>query len=545
MPDRELKTEETQVLIVGGGLTGLTAAALLAERQVRTVVVERHAASSLHPRAIGFMQRTMEIFRLLRVAHEIPSAAGHSRPRRVRVESLAGKWFDEQEWTPTKDGEATKPAPKPEPLEYSPEHMAGRAQDFVEPVLRFRARELGADIRMSTTLTAVEQDQDAVTATLSGPHGEEYQIRADYAIAADGHRSPVREALGIDRDGRGDLRIVRSVLFRAPLEEYLERGFHQFSIENPEFPMFLTTYGDGRWLLMFMDDVERSIDEMRDAAILAIGRSDIDPEIITSGRWELSASIATKFSSGRIFLAGDAAHTLPPNRGGYGANTGIADAHNLAWKLEAVLDGVSQPSLLETYHDERRPVAWERHQQIFVRPDHGGMMGPKAAEASGVPILDDAAVEFGQLVRSTAVIGAGEDLPVALTPDKWAGQPGTRAPHAWVTVDGKRASTIDVITRQWAVFADEADDEGLWHRAAAEASRQLGIDVICLGVGCEVQTDDRESLIAAFGLEPGGASLVRPDGYVAWRSATAPADVAQALTNALAQVSSSVKRTQT
>src|SRR5581483_4253520 len=100
--------------------------------------------------------------------------------------------------------------------------------------------------------------------------------------------------------------------------------------------------------------------------------------------------IADQFRKGRIFLAGDSAQTLPPNRGGYGANTGIADAFNLAWKLAAVLSGQSKKCLLDSYEEERRPVAWMRFQQIFARSDYG-RYADDALRAT--PLLDEAAIE--------------------------------------------------------------------------------------------------------------------------------------------------------
>src|SRR5262249_48332962 len=157
------------------------------------------------------------------------------------------------------------------------------------------------------------------------------------------------------RDGRGHMRTLRSVLFRAPLEDYLQKGVSQFEIDQPDLKAFLTTYGDGRWVLMFSDDKERDEQTLRALVNQAIGRSGLQVELITTGRWELSALIADRFAENRVFLAGDAAHTLPPNRGGFGANTGIEDAHNLAWKLAAVLSGESTPRLLDTYDAERRP----------------------------------------------------------------------------------------------------------------------------------------------------------------------------------------------
>ena len=214
-------------------------------------------------------------------------------------------------------------------------------------LLRDRATALGAELRLGTELLRFEQDQAGVTAWVrEKASGREYTIRAAYMIAADGSRSEVRKALGIGRTGPGHLQTMRSVLFRAPLEQYLEKGISQFEIEQPDLRAFLTTYGDGRWVLMFMDDLERDEPTLLSAIEQAIGRSDLAIEILTTGRWELSALITDRFAVGRVFLAGDAAHTLPPTRGGFGANTGIHDAHNLAWKLAAVLSGASTPAAL-------------------------------------------------------------------------------------------------------------------------------------------------------------------------------------------------------
>src|SRR6188768_3002567 len=145
---------------------------------------------------------------------------------------------------------------------------------------------------------------------------------------------------------------------------------------------------------MFMDDLERDEASLHAAIQLAIGRSDLPVEILTTGRWELSALISDRFAAGRVFLAGDAAHTLPPTRGGFGANTGIHDAHNLAWKLSAVLSGASSAALLDSYDAERRPVAWGRLEQTFARPDYAAYGGEFARDLA---ILDDEALEFGQI----------------------------------------------------------------------------------------------------------------------------------------------------
>jgi 2-polyprenyl-6-methoxyphenol hydroxylase-like FAD-dependent oxidoreductase len=609
-----MEASSTSVLVVGGGLAGLSSAMFLAWQGVPAVLVEKHPGSSLHPRAIGFTTRTMELFRALGLGPQIPQVPpGFTRPRRLKVESLAGKWATEEvAWTPGQPGEKAD-GPPPAKVDYSICTGAAIAQDRLEPIIRTKAIELGADVRLSTELRSFHQDAGGVTASLRRSDGSEYTLRADYMIAADGHASPIREALGIGRDGRGHVRTIRSVLFRADLEQYLESGISQFEIQQPDLTAMLTTYRDGRWLLMVWDDEERDEPALQAMVNRAIGRADLAIEIITTGRWELSALIADRFSSGRVFLAGDAAHTLPPARGGYGANTGIEDAHNLAWKLASVLSAASAPALLDTYDAERRPIAWLRHGQIFTRPDYAQYARPADKE---VPIIDDDAMELGQLYRSRAVLGAGEDLPHALRPDQWAGQPGTRAPHVWVSVAGVRVSTLDLVQPDWVLLAEDER----WRAAARLAGERLKLKVECVLVGGSAPsslpvaprspldapvaavaadpagkavldanlpqvtshanyetfksmslrqlqplsqgriTDEAlaktEAALAAvrfdaassdavdpnafrigFGIGRTGAALVRPDGYLAWRSIEIPADPWRLLAAALHRVS--------
>ncbi|RQP22640.1 FAD-dependent monooxygenase [Piscinibacter terrae] len=519
--------QHTQVLVVGGSLVGLSAALFLAARGVNAITVERHAGSSPHPRAIGYTPRTIELFRAVGLGDAIPQAPQGFRLRRARVTSLCAALQSEHDWTPPAKADRAPTRP------VSPVRGAAIAQDRLEPILRGRAIELGADIRPFTELVSFQQDAEGVTAVIrSRETGSETTIRARYMIAADGGDSRIREALNITRSGRGHMRFVRSVLFRADLDEHLQGGISQWEIEQPGQPglkAFLTTYQDGRWVLMFTDDVERNADEQVAAIRRAVGREDLDVDVLATGRWDLSALVADRFSSGRIFLAGDAAHQLPPTRGGYGANTGIHDVHNLAWKLQAVLSGTSSPALLDTYDAERRPIAWTRHQQTFARPDYAAD-APKGMKSER--IIGDDAIEFGQLHRSTAVLGAGSELPEARHPDEWNGQPGTRAPHCPIHVNGTAASFIDLLQRGWLLVAMDS------HWSSALKACAAAIDIAI--VGADFSVDEDTDLASLLGIGAQGAVLIRPDGIIAWRG-IARGSMAE-LADAFAKVASLASR---
>ncbi len=515
-------SNHTQVLIVGGSLVGLSSALFLARRGVDTIVVEKHRGSSPHPRAIGFTELTLEHYRAVGVDDRIPQVSADLRLRRIEVESLAGKWKQETPWTP---GQA-----EPDKGVASPCTGAAIAQDLLEPILRAAATERGADLRQGVEMLSFTQTPDGVTARVRRrDSGEEYTIAADYMIATDGADSPIREQLGIKRAGVGRLHTIRSVLFRCDeAEPYLATGVQQFEIEQAGFQAFLTHYPDGRWVLMFSDDVERTEDELRDAIRRALGR-DMAVEIITTGQWELAGLIAERYSEGRVFLAGDAAHQLPPTRGGFGANTGIDDAYNLAWKLRMVLAGEATSTLLDTYSAERQPIGWLRHQQTFSRPDYRRWAGDALANE---PIYGAEAMELGQRVSSIAVMATDGDLPPAAHPDAWAGQPGTRAPHVWINRRDQRLSTIDLFTENLTLVSADAR----WIEVARSVSRSAGIPIGAVHVGSDVHFPAERSFEAMFGVSAEGACLVRPDAIVAWRSPGMDTNPEHALSQVLARI---------
>ncbi|KAJ5112569.1 hypothetical protein N7532_000614 [Penicillium argentinense] len=505
----EMSPSQQPVIVVGASLVGLSAALCLASYQVPTIVLEKHEGISKHPRAIGFTARTMEIYRSLGIENKNPAPEDFVLER-AHVESITGKWHDNSSWSDTErkqksndqkqQKKKTQSTPK---KEFSVERGSAIPQDKLEPMLEALALERGADIRRQHRVVSVAQDEEGVTVTVEYK-GMQQQIHGSYLIAADGNRSTIRELHQIPRHGRGFMQTLHSVLFRAPLDQWT-KGIVQFDIDQPDLKAFLASYSDGRWALMFKDDIERDSEALQRAIYQAIGRSDFPIEIITIGQWELTALVADTFLSGRIFLAGDAAHTLPPNRGGYGANTGIHDVHNLAWKLAAVLSGKSSAELLDTYDSERRPVALLRHDQIFVRADYKVHLD--TATPAGEKIDDDA-MEFGQLYLSMGIVGAYECLPRAMRPDEWKGQPGT---HFRIS--------------------------GEWSDAAAKLRESSPVVLNSLCIGGDVQLLQQGDFQGWFGVSSTGAALIRPDGYIAWRAKEAPPNLAQVLDQAISIVS--------
>ncbi|MHC0432276.1 FAD-dependent oxidoreductase [Streptomyces sp. O3] len=525
---QELPGEPTDVLIVGGGITGLSCALFLRHHGVRCVLVERHASTSVHPRAWGWYPRTLEVLRSVGVEDEVlRAAAGYAGHRRqATVESLTGREL--------------KATMLPEPGDLSaltPSRQISLGQDRIEPIVREAAVRAGAELRFGTELTSFERPEGPhgpVVATMKDRDtGAERRVRARWLVAADGGRSPVRETLGIGRSGAGTLQHQVSVLFRADLQGPLDgRRFSICQIENDDMNGAVLghddTLGRGTLILQYHPDqgeladdftVERSVRLVRSA----IGDPEAAVEIIGVLPWELAALSAERFRDGSVFLIGDAAHVIPPI-GGYGANTGVHDAHNLAWKLAMVLRGEAGEGLLDTYDAERRPVAEATIEQARLRLMVRSGRASDAQRAATADVLD---VMLGHTYPTAA--GADAELPRFRTPAELTGEPGTRAPHVPVLIrdaDGARpGSLLDVFGASPVLLCDGRGPA--WREAAADAARRTGVRLRTAAFGTELEDrSDEGGWHERYGVTADGAVLVRPDGFVAWRSADAPADAA-------------------
>ncbi|MET9917632.1 FAD-dependent oxidoreductase [Streptomyces sp. NPDC059605] len=519
------------VLIVGGSLVGLSTSLFLGRLGIEHLLVEKHRSTSTHPRGRGNNVRTMEVFRTAGAEAGIRRAASVLADNHgiLQAGSLTG---DDQEWL------FKEIDPGGGIARFSPTGWCLCSQNDLEPVLVELARKQGGDLRFSTEMQSFDQDPSGVDAALKNREtGEHISVRADYLVAADGPRSPIREQLRIDRTGPGDLFHNVSITFRSrKLADVLgDRRFIVCYLTNPAADGALLPVDNKKdwvfhapWQPQLGETLEDFTDERCAEHIrTAVGAPGIDIEITGKAPWHAAERVAERYSSGRVFLAGDSAHEMSPT-GAFGSNTGIQDAHNLAWKLAAVLRGEAGPGLLDTYGAERLPVARATSSRASARSGEHSHPGYSAAPGVGGGKQGGMlAVALGYRYVRGAVLGVDPQDPVVPQGMQLDGRPGSRAPHLWVRQGGDRKSTLDLYERTLVLLTDGTDT--VWRRAATRAARRLSVrlQVYGIGPGAELEPEDGADWAAAHGTTARGAVLVRPDGFVAWRS-TGPADDAEA-----------------
>jgi hypothetical protein len=325
-----------------------------------------------------------------------------------------------------------------------------------------------------------------------------------------------------------------TIYFRADLRELIgDRALSVVYVNSPELLGFFrfSLAGDSGFLAVFSTTepdgsrdthVAEDLDPVRCVALVraALGRDDIEVEVDSVQRWTAAARHAARFRDRRIFLVGDAAHEMPPT-GGFGGNTGVADAHDLAWKLALVTRGLAGDGLLDTYDAERRPVCDLIVEQAYTR--YVLRVDPSLSREGMAPPMDDASIELGPVYRSAAVLAdEPDDGALLVDPRLPGGRPGTRAPHVPVTVDGRPGSVLDLAGPELVLLTGGKGDR--WAEAAVAAG--LATRTVS-AAGPVVDVEGR--FAEAFGIEDDGAVVVRPDGVVAWRARRCPEDPAAVL----------------
>lgn len=520
---------EAPVLIAGGGLTGLAAAAFLAQQGIRSIAIERLKESSPLPRAAFFHMRTMEMFRGLGIEDRVrEESAKEFVPdgALVAMDCVSGRKLADIISNLNEGVDAVSPC-----------RRWFLNQPSLEPILRERARAAGATVIQGAEVTALRQHERGVTVTVRDVDGgNERELAGEYLIAADGGHSKVRELLGIGYEGRGAFSKSLTIYFSADLSPWI--GTNAWSIiyvNNPVLAGFfrmnrasrvgflgVNAVGDPTRDPEAASNASADLSERRMIELVraGVGQPDLAVQLNGYSRWRATADVAQRFSDKRIFIIGDAAHLMPPN-GGFGGNTGIHDAHNLAWKLALVTKGSAAPQLLETYDLERRPIAEATLAQALARlAAWFKNLGERLPRTP--PLLEDRTVIFGTCYGEGAFLAEESSLGELFEdPRAPSGCPGSRSPHVEIEVGTRRVALHDLTGNGFLLLVGA--DGMAWCEPSAILAAELGLDLQCV----QVQDQSAQSRLAeAFGIKEQGAVVIRPDGIIGWRCRTGAADPA-------------------
>lgn len=561
----------TDVLIVGGGPTGMVAALALHRLGVATRIVERQPGLHVHPKAHELSGRSIEILGGLGVGFDelaAPASPAADAARILFCETL-GREFGAIDLQRLPDADKYQ-RHLPTPAAY-----LNVSQVELEKILVAHVRARGIDLRYGHTWRGLAQDEGGVVSEVEAA-GETLQIRSRYVIACDGATSRVRAALAIHMIGPDKLRDFVSASFEADLSDLVDTRGKLYFLFAPAAPgVLIAHHVERRWVYhTVVSTPHERVEDLTPDTMLAriraaLGGAAVDLKITSMSPWRMTAQVADRFRAGRVFLAGDAAHRFPPT-GGLGMNSGIADAYNLAWKLAAVVQGRAADGLLESYELERRTVvqqmcdesranfermdellhafgldpsvidriaarfasgplsrlparvrAWVRRQidrygasriaRVRTRPEVTRRV--QAAIERQIPHFDRLGLDLGLAYARGALVADGSPAPTNPDPIRTyvpTTRPGARFPHFWLDAAATRSSRELVDYAHFTLV--------LGSGCAAAADERAGLDAAAarLGVRLHGLPDDPDVHRHAE-LAPDGALLIRPDGHVAWR----------------------------
>jgi putative polyketide hydroxylase len=542
---------KTPVLIVGAGPVGMMAALLLARQGVRSVLIERRGELTAHPKGRGFNARSMELFRQCGMLDDMIAA----QPKTEQVQHVAiGLGIDDPDLRIMPFFGAEQRIQS-----FSPAINVVGGQDIVEMVVVSHLRRFGAvNVIYDCELDSIQNSEQGVAATAKRSDGTKLRFVADYAIAADGARSPVRQLMGRVMEQRSAvLNRNVNILFRADLSRYADKlGTCAFLTTMNQSPpglrgilavMSTVRSPDERTynVLLMPDETPEMITMDNAAEWIRSGAGlpdDIEIEVMSISPWDASARLIDQFRDGRVFFAGDAARTIPP-AGALGMNTGLIDANNAAWRIAMAVKGFASERFLEDYAVERRG-----HSEMIVAASVDNMRGaitggpprggpPPGGPPSGVggppAPRSQMGLYLGFAYASGSVIGDGTYAPSPPDPKNEyipSATPGSRAPHIWIDPRYNH-SILDLFGGGFVLLAADRND---WAVAAERIGFETRFPIRMINVRAEARTEEiwREWM-ALYGVGEQGAVLVRPDGMVAWRSRDGSAVAHGAMRSAL------------
>ncbi|MGU3436335.1 FAD-dependent oxidoreductase [Actinomycetes bacterium M1A6_2h] len=582
LPDAATVT--TDVLVVGSGPAGASAALMLSSLGIDNIMITKYRWTANTPRAHITNQRSMEIFRDLGIAEQVlADATPHEMVGdTVFCTSISGEEIGRiRTW-------GTHPAREADYQLASPMLTVDVPQNFLEPILVRNASMRGTHTRFSTEYVSHTQDADGVdVAVRDRLTGHEYTIRAKYVIGADGARSKVAADIDLPYEGRMDIAGSMNITFKADIEAHVgHRPSVLYWVIQPGSNVGGIGAGLVRmvrpwneWLIVWGYDIAGEPPVVDDAAATQIvrnllGMPDLEVEITGTSLWGNNEMFATELSRGRVFCAGDAIHRHPPSNG-LGSNTSVQDSYNLVWKLAAVLKGQADSSLLDTYTDERAPVARRivtrankssrEFADIFValgvteakteqemverieerKADTPEGLAKRAALKKAMELknyeFNAHGVELGQFYTSAAIVNDDGTQPPTPTRDSdlyhdMSTVPGSHLPHAWVGDSRRTIAAMDLAPyTRWTLITGIAGQS--WTSVGADVAGELGIDLetVVIGPGRDV-TDLYFDWASLREVEESGVLLVRPDKHIAWRSMSMPDDPTVALRSALSSI---------
>ncbi|BCS23026.1 uncharacterized protein APUU_31251A [Aspergillus puulaauensis] len=569
--DTQAIDEEVPILIVGGGPSGLLLAYMLAQLNVRTLIVERYSTRLAAPKAHALSPRSLELCRQFGIDVNEIRGLGSCRADAYWVNfitNLSGKQV----------GRLPYERMDPGVLDATPAMIHNIPQPaFEELVARELAHKPLNEIRKNHSFVRLEQVDDYVLTTVEDrSSGREYVVKSTHVVACDGAKSAVRRFLGVESEGEDSFETMMTIHFNADLRPVIgDRVGMLHWIMDPETSGFIIGYDlSGNLVLICNFDSKKHPVDSWDEALCrktinaAIGR-DVKYDVLSYRPWILSRKVANEYRVGRVFLAGDAAHSFPPT-GGLGLNSGLGDVHNLAYKLAAVHQGWAGDAILNTYQTDRRQVALVNSEQSVKNGrEIFGLLKALGTTDENVNVArqnlyrniqDPAAMveinkgiegqreHFDNLNLHIGYVYGDTEIPGHASVFNPVCVPGARLPHAWIRPIGslksrmplppvdssyvselskeqvrqKEYSTLDLCPFDaFMVLVDSAWAEK-WKTSIAEAREllpvsvrdTLKIDTAVLGVDFELEGDHPEHWLKLMHLKEGQATLVRPDQHI-------------------------------
>jgi len=540
--DAQRIPEEVDVIVCGGGPVGLSMAYLLGRAGVRVVMFERRSSTTTLPKGQYVHASTGELFKQWGVWDRLENAGWStetSNGQGFYVNVAQGPVAEIRAVHGSHDDYVSKWE------SLSPIYPRKVPASSYEAAIRQQAAQWpGATLHFDTQVIEVDTVDGGVRVRVQGVESRVCKdVRAKYLVACDGAHSFVRSRLGSGQDHGPTFGNQVLVEFRAALDDTLGKDgfFHSFVLHPHYAGWFGSQHPEtGLWRYSFRHDEEElpPADLVLERIRGALGMPHLPIEIVRFYRFDYTTGLLRRWREGNVFFAGDAAHWHSP-WGGFGMNSGVQDANNLAWKIALALRGVAADALLDTYEVERKSKALitvksatynSLHYQAIaeaLRVGEGDLMrqGRVSPEAlvflkqRVVPHGDNSVLhtgyQFGTVYDSRAVRATGEALPTPELRDYVETTiPGVRAPHAWlVDTHGRRKSTIEVWGHRFTLTGFQLP--AYWHAACKEAAALLGLEIDLLNVGIPGGYHAADAKFAKLYAEKEGtATLVRPDGFI-------------------------------